>query len=97
MPGKFERNSDPKLAEYLYGLTLEGRQDAEAGDVNQYGFWVALLLNVPGKGRMQSYTLTESDTGFVFYCVHSTVTAAKDTWQRITRQLERDSQNTQDI
>lgn len=43
MPGKFEFNSDPELAEFLYERSLNGWQDAEKGSSDQGG-WYCLFV-----------------------------------------------------
>jgi hypothetical protein len=43
MPGKFEGNADPELAEFLYERSMQGWQDADKGE-SDYGGWYCLFI-----------------------------------------------------
>ena len=43
MPGKFEGNSDPEVAEYLYERSMNGWQSEEKGE-SDYSGWHCLFL-----------------------------------------------------
>ena len=81
--GKFEGCADTQLAEYLYNITMESGQDKEAGDVQDYGCWYGLILNVSGIGKFKSYIVTEDGQGFFDYEEFDTVGQALKKWTDI--------------
>jgi hypothetical protein len=86
MAGKFEGNTDEKLAEYLHQISLDGC-DEELGDVQSFG-WYGLLLQLSGKGKLKSYIIHEDEQGFFDYCTYNTQVQAKEDWANLEADYE---------
>jgi hypothetical protein len=82
-PGKF---SDP-IAEKLWDLTMDSRQDDQCGDVSENGMWFGLLTNtrIPGAANA---IVTEDDQGFVDYQTYYTPKKAREIFDGICADLE---------
>jgi hypothetical protein len=84
--GKFEGNTDEKLAEYLYQLSLDGYGE-ELGDVQDFG-WYGLITHLSGIGKMKSYIIHEDTYGFFHYDDYNSKAEAETHWARIEADYE---------
>jgi hypothetical protein len=76
VPGKYEYNPDPALAELLHTVTLEGWGNDSVGDVDQDSFHASLLIVEPAEQAeltdafdrqipVGNFIVTEDEHGFV--------------------------------
>jgi hypothetical protein len=86
--GKFEGNADQDLAEYLHKLSLDGCNDRELGDVQDFG-WYGLLLHIAGKGRMKSYIVHNDNYGFFDYTEYNNKDSALEAWTKLESEYEK--------
>jgi hypothetical protein len=70
MPGRYEHNRDPALAERLHRVSLDGGADDSVGDVTEDGFHASLLIIEPAGAAgppvpAGNWLLTEDEQGLV--------------------------------
>lgn len=93
MPGKFEGTQDPKVAQYLWELSLMGVLDDEIGRTDEASHWYGLLLidreELPHFDEIEtpelgdSYIISCDNYGFVTYEEFPNEMAARQTWKEI--------------
>ena len=86
MPGKFP----DEIAERLWDITLENGQDDDVGDVSEYGFWAALILETEIEGtNARNFIIEEDEQGFISYQVFDSQEAAEKKWAAILELIDK--------
>ena len=76
-PGKFEACGDSRLADVLYGITLESGCVEEIGSVDELG-WYGIIEN-----RDHAYIVEEDSQGFFDYTRYDTIRAAHTVFSKL--------------
>jgi len=87
VPGRYEHNPDPQLAELLHHVTEQGWGNDSVGDLDQDGFHASLLIIEPAEQQeltqafdrdipAGSWIVTEDQQGFVILDQYPTPQAA---------------------
>jgi hypothetical protein len=88
VPGRYEHNRDPQLAELLHEVTEQGWGNDSVGDLDQNGFHASLLIVEPAEQQelteafdhaipAGNWILTEVQQGFVTVDQYPTPQAAR--------------------
>jgi hypothetical protein len=88
VPGRYEHNRDPQLAELLYHVAEEGWGNDSVGDLDQDGFHASLLIVEPAEQQelteafdraipAGNWILTQDQQGFITVDQYPTPTAAR--------------------
>jgi hypothetical protein len=94
MPGRYEHNPDPQLAELLHHVTEQGWGNDSAGDLDQDGFHASLLIVEPAEQQeltkafdraipAGSWIVTEDPQGFVTADQYPTPAAARHAFDHL--------------
>jgi hypothetical protein len=94
VPGRYEHNHDPQLAELLHHVTEQGWGNDSVGDLDQDGFHASLLLIQPAEQQeltdafdraipAGSWILTEDQQGFVILEQYPTPAAARHAFDHL--------------
>jgi hypothetical protein len=94
LPGRYEHNRDPQLAELLHHVTEEGWGNDSLGDLDEDGFHASLLIVEPAEQQEFSevfdraipagnWILTEDQRGFVTVDQYPTPAAARYAFEHL--------------
>jgi hypothetical protein len=94
VPGRYEHNPDPQLAELLHEVTLEDWGNDSVGDLDQDGFHASLLIIEPAEQQdlteafdrtipAGSWILTDDQQGLVVLDQYPTVQAARYAFEHL--------------
>jgi hypothetical protein len=94
MPGRYDHNPDPRLAELLHEVTEEGWGNDSVGDLDRDGFHASLLIVEPAEQQelaeafdrdipVGSWIVTEDQQGFVILDQYPTPAAARHAFDNL--------------
>jgi hypothetical protein len=94
VPGRYEHNPDPRLAELLHQVTEEGWGNDSVGDLDEDGFHASLVIVEPAERQELSeafdravpagnWVLTEDQQGFVTVDQYPTPAAARHAFEHL--------------
>jgi hypothetical protein len=94
VPGPYEHNRDPQLAELLHEVTAEGWGNDSVGDLEEDGFHASLLLVEPAERQeltevfdrdvpAGNWIVTEDQQGFVIVDQYPTPAAARHAFDHL--------------
>lgn len=81
-PGKFERCGDVRLAEVLYGMSLDGDLEDQIGETGEGPGWHGLLVH-----RSRVYILSEDSQGFFTYTLFTSPHRAATAWAAVRQRM----------